>query len=107
MKGMRHIAVLVLGGVLLALALSACGRGPSEVDIEATVLARIEEKQAKDAALEAEARAKANAMVEAAAQAAPVAASSHTLKLPSTPTTDAPSRTPSPPPTSLEHLQKG
>ena len=65
MTGMRHIAVLVLGCVLLTLALSACGRGPSEVDIEATVVARIEEKQAEDAAPEAKAQAMAKAMVEA------------------------------------------
>jgi len=59
----RHITVLVLGCVLLTLALSACGRGPSEVDIEATVVARIEEKQAEDAALEAMAKAMVEAVV--------------------------------------------
>ena len=50
---MRHTAVLVLGCLLLALALAACGRGPSEAEIEATVEARIEQKQAEVATLEA------------------------------------------------------
>ena len=39
--------------MLLTLALAACGGGLSEADIEATVVARIEEKQAEDATLEA------------------------------------------------------
>ena len=34
--GMRHMAVLVLGCVLLTLALAACGGVPSDADIEAT-----------------------------------------------------------------------
>jgi hypothetical protein len=47
--------------MLLALALVACGDGPSKTlaEIEATVVARIEEKQAEDAALEATAQAMA------------------------------------------------
>ena len=61
----RHTAVLALGCTLLAVALSACGGGPSEADIEATVEARIEQKQAEDAALEAKAQAMAKTMVEA------------------------------------------
>ena len=81
MTGMRHITVLVLGCVLLTLALPACSRGSSEVDIGATVVTRFEEKQAGDTALESDAQAKANAIVEATAQAAPVAVPSHTLKL--------------------------
>jgi hypothetical protein len=58
--GIRHTAVLVLGCLLVAVALAACGGGPSEAEIEATVVARIEEKQAEDAALEAKAHAMAN-----------------------------------------------
>ena len=68
MTGMRHKAVLVLGCLLVAVALAACGGGPSEAEIEATVVARIDEKQAEDAALEAKAHAMAKAMVEATAQ---------------------------------------
>ena len=94
MTSIRHITVLVLGCVLLTLALSACGRGPSEVDIEATVVARIEEKQAEDAALEAKAQAMAKAMVEATAQAVPTATSAAPTPTPThTPT---PSATPIP-----------
>ena len=59
LTGIRNTAVLLLGLVLVAVALSACGDGPSEADIEATVVARIEEKQADDAALEAKAQAMA------------------------------------------------
>ena len=60
LTGMRHTVVLVLGLVLLVLALYACGGTPEPaVDIDATVEARIEEKQAEDAALEATAQAMA------------------------------------------------
>ena len=69
LTGIRHTVVLLLGCLLLTLALAACGGGPSEGEIEATVVARIEEKQAEDAALEA----KVGDMVEATAQAAPTA----------------------------------
>ena len=85
---MRHTAVLVLGFALVALVM-ACGGGPSEAEIEATVVARIEEKQAEDAALEAKVETMAKAMVEATAQAVPTA-------------------TPLPPtPTANEYLQRG
>ena len=47
LSGMRHTAVLVLGCLLVALVM-ACGGGPSEAEIEATVVARIDEKQAED-----------------------------------------------------------
>ena len=85
LAGIRHTAVLLLGLVLVAVALSACGDGPSEAEIEATVVARIDEKQAEDAALET----KAQAMVEATAQAVPEA----------TPVPPSPTSTPSPTPT--------
>ena len=62
LTGIRNTAVLLLGLVLVAVALSACGDGPSEADIEATVVARIEEKQADDAALEAKVQAMAKAI---------------------------------------------
>ena len=87
--GIRHKAVLVLGCLLVAVALAACGGGPSEAEIEATVVARIDEKQAEDAALEAKVETMAKAMVEATAQAVPTA-------------------TPLPPtPTANEYLQRG
>ena len=38
----RHKAVLVLGCLLVAVALAACGGGPSEAEIDATVEARVE-----------------------------------------------------------------
>ena len=69
----RHTTVLALGFVLFILVLSTCGGGPSEAEIEATVVARIEKKQAEDDALEAKAQAMAKAMVEATAEAAPTA----------------------------------
>ena len=90
MTGMRHTAVLVLGCLLVAVALAACGGGPSEAEIEVTVVARIEEKQAEDAALEAKVEAMAKAMVEATAQALPTA-----TPVPPTPTsTPIPTTTP-------------
>jgi len=100
LTGIRHTAVLVLGCLLLALALSACGGTPQPTpvptpDIEATVEARIEERQAEDAALEAKVEAMAKAMVEATAQAVPTA-----TPLPPTPTsthTPTPTATPVPP----------
>ena len=42
LTGIRHKAVLVLGCLLVAVAL-ACGGGPPEAEIEATVEARVEE----------------------------------------------------------------
>ena len=70
--GMRHTAVLLLGFVLLALVM-ACGdpaTTPTGVsipaptpDIEATVEARLQEKQAEDAALEAKVQAMEKAIV--------------------------------------------
>ena len=80
----KHTAVLVLGCLLVALVM-ACGGGPSEAEIEATVVARIDEKQAEDAALETMAKA----MLEATAQAVPTA----------TPLPPTPTLTPTPTPT--------
>ncbi len=39
--GMRHTAVLVLGCVLLAVMLAACGGGPSDAEIEANYAAAL------------------------------------------------------------------
>ena len=77
-RGIRHTAVLILGCVLLAVALAACGGGPESTlapavvstpaptpDIEATVQARLSKERS--------AEAMAKAMVEATAQAVPTA----------------------------------
>ena len=70
--GIRHTAVLVLGCVLLALALSACGGTPQPTpaptpDIEATVEARVETRVAEERAEATEATVEA--VVEATVQA--------------------------------------
>jgi hypothetical protein len=84
---MKHMAVLVLGCLLVMLALAACGGGtpkptpaPAVVstpaptpDIEATVEARLNEERAIEATVEARAQATVKAMVEATAQAVPKA----------------------------------
>jgi len=57
LAGMRHTAIL--GCMLFVVTLAACGGGPSEAEIEATVEARTEEKQTENAALEAKAQAAA------------------------------------------------
>ena len=69
--GIRHTAVLVLGSVLLTMALAACGRGPSEAEIEATGEARLNEERVAEATVEAKAQTMAKAMVEATVQAGP------------------------------------
>jgi serine protease DegQ len=94
MTGVKHTVVLVLGCVLFAVALVACGGGPSEAEIEATVESRIEEKQAEDAALEAKAQAMAKAMVEATDEAAPTPTLTHTPTPTSTNTAVPPTSTP-------------
>ena len=95
LTGIRHTAVLALGCVVVALALAACGGGPSEADIEATVEARLNEERAREATVETRAQTMAKAMVEATAQAAPTA-----TPVPPTPTpthTPTPTATPVPP----------
>jgi hypothetical protein len=105
LTGIRHKAVLVLGSVLLALTLPACGvtgRGsgvPDSTlaptpDTEATVQARLNEERAAEATVEAKAHAMAKAMVEATAQAVPTA-----TPIPPSPTPTATPIPPSPTPT--------
>ena len=65
--GIRHKAVLVLGCLLIVMALAACGGGPSEADIGATVEARVETRVAEERAKAAEATVEA--IVEATVQA--------------------------------------
>ena len=90
MTGMRHITVLVLGCVLLTLALSACGGGPVEAEIPATVEARLNEERVAEATVEAKAEAMVKAMIEANAQAVPTATSAPPIPTPThTPTPSA------------------
>ena len=52
--GMRYTVELVLGCVLVAVALAACGDTPKPTpDIEATVQARLNEERAVEATVEA------------------------------------------------------
>ena len=63
-SGMIHKAVLVLGYVLVAVAIAACGSTPDPTpaptpDTEATVQARLNEERATEATVEARAQAMA------------------------------------------------
>ena len=71
LAGMRHTAIL--GCMLFAVTLAACGGGPSEADIEATVEARLKEERATETTVEDKAQAIAKPMVETTAQAVPTA----------------------------------
>mgnify|MGYP001393837277 CR=1 FL=1 len=66
----RHTDVLLLGCVL---AVTGCGGGPSDAEIDVTVEARVAEERAIEATVEARAQAVAITMVETTAQAAPAA----------------------------------
>ena len=90
MTGMRHITVLVLGCALLTLALSACGGGPVEAEIQATVEAGLNEERVAEATVEAKAEAMAKAMIGATAHAVPTATSAPPIPTPThTPTPSA------------------
>ena len=51
--GTNQKIVIALGCALAAVALAACGGGPSEADIDATVQARLNEECAVEATVEA------------------------------------------------------
>jgi tetratricopeptide (TPR) repeat protein len=105
LTAMRHKALLVLGCVLLALALAACGGTPDSTpaptpDTEATVQAKLNEERVAEATVEARAQAMAKTMVEATAQAVPVATLIPPSPTPTATPKPAPTATPIPAPTS-------
>lgn len=83
---MRHTSLLLLGCVL---AITGCGGGPSDTEIEATVEVRVADERSIEATVEARAQPMAITMVEATAQTAPTAT-------PTTTSTPMPTPTPAP-----------
>ena len=95
--GIRHTAVLVLGCVLLAVMLAACGDSQPLPDIEATVQARLNEERAAEATTEArDELAKADATVPAPAPTRKPDLSTATAEPSPTSTPVRPTTTPTP-----------
>jgi len=108
--GIRHTAVLVLGCLLVAVALAACGDTPEPAtvavstsepppDIGATVEARIREERAAEVTVEPKAQAIAKAMVEATAT--PVASPESIVQVPAVPAINTQTPTPEAKPTTV------